>query len=67
MYQRMYALFFSFKIGFRDSIFLHNRQTSCALTFAVQMNLQRSLNKVALASAERISSEFYNPLWRNNP
>ena len=59
----MYALYtpftyactqFSFKIGFRDSILLHNRQTSCALTFAVQMNLQRSLNEVALGSAETI-------------
>ena len=31
------------------------------------MNLQRSLNEVALASAEGILTEFYNPLWRNNP
>ena len=54
-----------FKIGFRESILLHNHQTSCALTFAAQMNLQRSLDRLALALADLISSECYNPLWRN--
>ena len=58
----MYFTEIVFKIGFRDSILLYNRETSCALTFAAQMNLQRSLDRLALASAEVILSECYNPL-----
>ena len=61
---KMHFTYIVFKIGFRDLILLHNRQTSCALTFAAQMNLQRSLNKVALPSAEAVLTECYNPIWR---
>ena len=35
--QESYFMQFSFKIGFRDSILLHNRQISCALTKAQRL------------------------------